>query len=122
MLIGITKEERHEFISSFDTTDPKTVFVIGNMSARVKVKIAQDALAQAAAQTAINGQMLPAGMKFSVDFVDVVLAGLKEIRSGDTVIKEITEEVVSRIPVEVLAELAGEVMRVNIIGVAEKKN
>jgi hypothetical protein len=115
MLAGISKEERHEFVSSLDVTEPKTIFIIGNIPARMKIKFAQDAAS--ANQNAGSG-----GFKFTGDFIEVVLAGLKEIQNGHDVITEITDEVLGRIPMEVLVELVGEIFKVNVVGSEEKKN
>lgn len=114
MIPGIAKEERYEFISSLDTTEPKTVFVIGNIPARLKIKFAQAALTQDSQNTG--------KFQFTGDIVDVVLAGLKEIRCGDIVITELTDEVLGRIPMDVLIELVGKIFSVNSVSADEKKN
>ena len=113
MLFGISKEERHEFVSQFDKTEPKTVFVIGNLPARMKVKFAQDA-----AQQSLEN---PGKFQFRGDMTEIVLMGLKEIKGEGKPITEITEDLLSRLPMEILIELANEIFKANALSSEEKK-
>ena len=112
MIPGIGTNQEIEFVSTKDTTEPKTVFILKNLPARYKEKFAFEA-----------GSSVQSGTKnVSVSLVDVSLAGIKEIRSGDQKITEITESVIDSLPFEVIAEVAKKLIEMAFVGEQERKN
>jgi hypothetical protein len=105
MLKGIDNKEVIEFASSFDQGDSKTVFLIGNMTNREKLRI--------------FGQMASADGAIKFDRIDekalevlkVSIKGVKNLNGKDY--DGFPEDVCDALPFNVLIELVGKVFESN---------
>jgi len=114
MLKGISINETVDFVSSLDKEDPKTVFVIKNITHEDKLRI-------------FSGAMKPDGtldMTVAGDKAfDIITAGVKAIRNLDNQdYTEITKEVLNRIPFVIITEILGKILEFNQLGEIEAKN
>ncbi len=113
-MLGIDAKETVEFSSTKDTGDIKTIFTLGSLTNRDKLKI-------------FGGSMNEKGKfdvtKFQDKILDILKVGVKRIKNlGGKDYDGITEEVLEFIPFNVLMELFHKVMEQNFLGEQEAKN
>ena len=106
MIKCIDLKEREEFISTQDTTEPKTVFVLKPLSSMDRGKIIT---------RFDNGDNVDA-------MFATVAACLVEIRNGDDVVKDITEETLKSVPLEVVIEIHNRILDRNTLLEQDRKN
>lgn len=112
MIAGIGKDQTFDFVSSFDKTEPKTVFTLGNLPARYKEIFAVR-----------SAEQVQAGAKeMNVSMVDVAIAGIRKIKTGDEVIEKIDENVINSIPFIILGEISKILIEKAFVSEDEKKN
>ncbi len=115
MLKGIDINEKIEFVSESDKGDNPTVFLLGNISNRDKLKLFSGAI------DAKTGQIDLA--KIQDKTLDILQAGLKGIKNlGGKDISEITADVVDLIPFNVAIEIVGKILEFNFASEGETKN
>lgn len=114
MLKGIDNKETIEFISGTDTTENPTVFLLGNISNRDKLKLFADAIDSAGG---INMA------KMSGRIFDIAKAGLRGINNlNNCNIVTITDEVIELIPFNVVMEVVNKIIEINFLGSEQTKN
>jgi len=114
MLKGISINETVHYVSSQDTGEPKTIFVIGNISHEDKIKLFSDA---ASADGTIDVS------KATGKVFDIVLAGLRKVQNLDGKdYNTIDKSVLEVIPFSVLTEILGKIVEFNQVGEVERKN
>lgn len=106
MIKFIDMKDREEFISSQDATEPKTVFVLKPLSSMDHGKTIRRYEEQ---------------MQLDAMF-ETVKACLVEIRNGEAVIKDITDDVIKSIPLNVIIELMDRIMAKNTLSGQDTKN
>ena len=121
MLKGINIKETVEFISTLDTEEPKTVFLIGNMTAEAKTRIMSGSV------TIVDGK--PVAKAETGKAYEIVKAGLKGIknfgdpRSGQSInIDVITDDILNQIDGAVLFEIGAELIKLNFKAEGARKN
>jgi hypothetical protein len=102
MLKGIDTRQRIEFISSVDTEEPNTVFVIRPLSALDMM-----------AFTTVNESAPDAGLKL---FLKRSLVEVRNFRTANI------DEVIDSLDAVTLGELIGEINKVNNLSGGETKN
>jgi hypothetical protein len=106
MIKMIDINERHEFVSKLDKSEPKTVFVLKNLNS-----------------IEYGNAMLKFGESQPVEaMASVIRACLIEIRQGGEVIKDITDDLIKSIPLQVLNEIQIEIMVKNTLSEDDAKN
>jgi hypothetical protein len=118
MITGIDKNETFQFISSADAGEEKTIFILGILAIRDKLNILKGAFDE-------KGKVNPSIVQEKA--IDIIKAGLKEIKNfcfkGEKKdVKEITDEVIEQIPINIIAELASKLVEINFMSEAERKN
>lgn len=122
MLKGINIKETKEFVSTLDTAEPKTIFLIGNLTAEAKTRIMSGSVGIGADGNAIA----KVDMGKAYEIVRVGLKGIKNF--GDSVdgksinIDVITDDVLNQIDGAVLFEIAAEIIKLNFNTDALRKN
>jgi hypothetical protein len=120
MITGIDGSEQLEYVSSKDTSENKTVFVIGVISNKHKLNIMSS-------MTTIDGK--PDVKAVQTQSLELFKVGVKEIRGlinkktkqAET-IKHISDDTLERIPIDVLTEVAAKVLQFNFLSGEEAKN
>ena len=113
MLQGIDNKETIEFVSATDKENP-TVFLLGNITNRDKLKLFADAI-----DASGNIDMT----KMSGRIFDIAKAGLKGINNlNNCNIVNITDEVLEMIPFNVVMELVNKIIEINFLGSSQAKN
>jgi hypothetical protein len=114
MLKGIDNSESIEFISTTDTAENPTVFLLGNIKNRDKLKLFADA---------IDASGVIDMAKMSDRVIDIAKAGLKGIRnlSGKDYIV-IDDAVMEMITLNVTTELATKIIKINFPEPEQIKN
>jgi hypothetical protein len=116
MLKGIAINETVDFVSAQDKDEPKTVFVLGNISHEQKMKLFLGSITLTEGNVDLGN--------FSGDKIfDILLAGVRSIKNLDGVdIPVVTKEALEKIPFLVLVEVLGKVVEINQVGEVERKN
>jgi hypothetical protein len=115
VLTGIDTKEQVEFIpQSEQGSENPTIFMIGVLTNREKLKIMGDAVTP-------DGQLDT--KKLADKSIDVVRGGLKGIKnfSGQDLIAPVTDAVIDSIPFDVLMEIFSKVMELNFLNAESKK-
>jgi len=108
MLKGISLNEVLEYSSVKDEGEPKTIFLIGNITHKDKIRL-------------FDGMdTSKVAMSKAFDVLKIGLRGIKNLNGKDY--ESITEEVLELIPFEVIGELLGKIVEFNRLGEAERKN
>ena len=111
MLVGIDSKETIEFVSQHDKSDPKTVFIIGNISNRDKLKIV-------GSMASANGTVQVSGIdENSIIMLKASIKGVKNLNGKDY--DKFDDDVMDLLPFEVLVELITESMRVGLGSIGE---
>lgn len=114
MLKGIDNKETIEFISTSDTAENPTVFLLGNISNRDKLRLFADAIDKTGAIDMA---------KMSNRIFDIVKTGLKGIKNlGGKDYATVDDEVLEVIPFNVSMELVNKLVEINFLGAKEEKN
>jgi hypothetical protein len=114
MLKGIDINETIPFSASVDTQEPKTIFHIGNITHRQKMKLFQGAIKK-------DGEVDMD--KVQEKLVDIFLAGVRKIENlGGKTYETIDENVANAIDFSVLSEVVTRVLEVNFKMEKEVKN
>ena len=116
-MLGIDAKETLEFVSTKDTGTDKTVFSLGSFTNREKLKI-------------FGGSMNEKGQfdvsKFQDKIFDVLKVGVKGIKNLDGRNYDfpggMNEEMLEKIPFDVLMEIFQKIMELNFPSDAEVKN
>ena len=120
-LIGIDKDEIFEYISNFDKNkNNPTIFELGVLDNRTKLNLLKDAVDS-------RGEINISALQSKS--YEIVKAGLKKIRNLYNKktkqyedIKNITDEVLDKLPMVVITELAGKIIEINFLSQEEEKN
>jgi hypothetical protein len=114
MLQGIDNKETIEFVSTTDTAENPTVFLLGNISNKDKLNLFADAIDRTGAIDM---------SKMSGRIFDIAKAGLKGIKnlSGKDY-ATIDDAVLETIPFNVVLELVNKIVEINFLGVKQEKN
>jgi hypothetical protein len=120
MIAGIDRSEVLEFTTSDDKGDPKTVFLVGNITNRQKMAVLADVLDQ-------NGQFDAKKMQEkTIDIVKIGLKGIRNIYSPDAQkvvdIEAIDDAELDNIPFGALLEVAAKIVEKNFAGAGQLKN
>lgn len=112
MLKGINIKETIEFVSTLDKEEPKTIFLIGNITAEAKTRIMGGSV------TIVDGK--PVATTNTGKAYEIVKVGLKGIKNfgdpkdGASVnIDVVTDDVLNQIDGAVLFEIAAEIIKLN---------
>lgn len=119
-LIGIDKDEVKEFTSKFDTGEPKTVFEIGIITQKDRLKLFRefqgvDKDFDVVKMQEKSYEVLKIGLKKVKNLFDKKSGKHKDYT-------EITDEVLDKLPIGVIGELVSEIMQSNSIKEQEAKN
>lgn len=114
MLKGIDMNELVEYVSEKDTTDNKTIFYIGNINHRQKLKIFQGCS---------NPDGTVDSSKVQDKAIDIFLIGVKKIKNfNGQNIEPVTEEMINKIPFAIVIEIVGKIVEFNFGSEQELKN
>lgn len=120
-ITGINKDEVKEFVSRFDTGEPKTVFEIGILTQQDKIELFKNV-------KSAKGDDVDLA-KLQEHSAKMIIKGVKKIRNlydrkegKHKNYTEINYEVVNMLPQGVLGEVAQEVMKQNFVGEETEKN
>jgi len=121
MITGIDVGEVVEFVCAKDKdTEKPTTFLLGTLTNREKLKIVGGAVTN-------DGKVDIS--KLQDKAVDILKAGVKGIKNLYNAKKKkaeditvITEEVIDRLPINVLSELLGKVLEINLVQDEDTKN
>jgi len=106
LITFIDLKERFEYVSPFDTTEPKTIFVLRNLPSSAKAK-----------------GFLEYSENMQIESMFSTLkSAIVEIKNGADVIKDITPGLLDTIPVEVLTGVYNCVIERNILTKDDEKN
>lgn len=120
-LIGIDKDEIFEYVSNFDKNkNNPTIFELGVLDNRTKLNLLKDAV-DSKGEVNVNALQSKS--------YEIVKAGLKKIRNLYNKktkqyedIENITDDVLDRLPMVVITELAGKIIEINFLSREEEKN
>ncbi len=120
-LTGLDKEETFEYISRLDKDkNNPTIFLLGVLSSKDKLQFIEDAF------TADGNLDVKKLQSKSYDIAKAGLKGIKNLYNKKTSeyehITEISDEVLDRLPVVVVTELAGKIIEINYLAEEEEKN
>jgi hypothetical protein len=114
MLKGIDANEVFEFVTKGDTGEKPTKFLIANISNRKKLELFTSGMDK-------DGNVDLT--KLQDKAFDILIAGLKAIKNLDGVDYDpVTEEVLEKLPITVLAELIAQILAHNFLSEGEAKN
>jgi hypothetical protein len=114
MLKGIDNKETFEFISTADTAENPTVFLLGNISNRDKLNLFADA---------IDASGTVDMTKISSRIFDITKAGLKGIKNlGGKDYAVIDDTTLEAIPFNTVLEVMNKIVEINFLGVKQEKN
>lgn len=113
MLRGIDTSEVVEFVSKSDEGESKTVFLIGNISHRDKLKLFENSFNQ-------DGSVNVGEVTLrALDIIKAGLRGIKNLNGKDYPV--VDDAVLDRLDFAVIGELAEKVVEFNRLGSSEKK-
>lgn len=114
MLKGIDIQETKEYISQLDTGEQKTVFLIGNLTNRDKLRLFSNA-------TNLEGVFdMRLVQDKSYDLVKAGLKGIRNLKGQDYDV--ITDAVIEQIPFQVFVEVVGKILEYNFSVEGIEKN
>lgn len=118
-IIGIDKNETYEFTSKFDSGDPKTVFLIGVLTKRERI----DFLKQFQSKGDLDVSKM---QEQSYEVLKKGLKGIKNLYNKKTKkhedFNEITDDIIERLPIGVIGEVARKIIEENFMTEGEQKN
>lgn len=113
-LIGYDNSEVIKFVSSLDNGEPKTVFHIGRMKLRDKIKLFDE----------LNKD---AGSVSTDKTLDLVLSAVKKIENVNIngelkTIEDVKEDNLQWLTIPIMSELSQKIVEVNFLSDQEQKN
>jgi len=119
-LIGIDRDEVIEYTSALDKSEPKTVFLLGVLDNKTKIRLLSGAIDS-------SGNVNPSVLQEkSYEIVKAGLKGIKNLKNKKTgeleEIKKIDDAVLDRLPVTIITELAAKILEINFLTEEEEKN
>lgn len=114
MLKGIDVSEVIQYSAKEDTAEQKTVFFIGNISNRQKMKMFSNV---------VKGDGSVDISVIQDKAIDIFIAGVKKVENLDgKTYDKVDEELADRIPFPTLIEVVGKVIEYNFVQEQELKN
>lgn len=120
MLTGIDREETFGFSVAGDQGEKKTIFQIGNLSNREKIKLVGEIL---------NADGTVDLKKIQDRAIDIFIKGVKRVENfidpktkAEVTVEKVDEAFVDSIPFVVVCEVASKVIEVNFVSEEERKN
>lgn len=119
-LTGIDKDEVREFVSKYDTGEPKTIFELGVITQKDRLKLfrefqGEDKNFDVVKMQEKSYELLKIGLKKIRNLYDKKSGKHKDYT-------EITDDVLDMLPIGVIGELATEITQGNTIQEQEAKN